>query len=255
MLRIFWTSKSSMNAMQNKLDTISNNLANVNTVGYKRLNTNFSDLIYEKVDRLGVPTNKANSQNLLSGTGVKVSSITRDNKQGITINTGILTNFLIDGDGYFKVKLANNNDAYIRNGEFNVDSDGNIVDADGDKLEVNLTDPNFKFRKDNFTVQEDGEIFSKENGKSVGKIKIYNALGDDSFTSIGNNLYVPKDNSVTMYENNSAAILQGYSEGSNVDVTQEMTDMIVTQRAFELSSKSLKTGDDMYGIINNLRSR
>lgn len=255
MLRVFWTSRSSMNAMQNKLDTISNNLANVNTVGYKRLDTNFSDLVYEKIDRLGIPANKANSENLLNGTGVKVSSISRDKKQGIMLNTGIQTNFLIDGDGYFKVKLANNNDAYIRNGEFEVDSDGDLVDSNGDRLETNLTDNNFKFKKDNFTIQEDGEILSKESGNVVGKIKIYNVLGDDSLDSIGGNLYVPKDNSVNIYENNSAKILQGYSEGSNVDVAKEMTDMIVTQRAFELSSKTLKTGDDMYGIINNLRSR
>ncbi|MHC1682516.1 MAG: flagellar hook-basal body complex protein [Clostridiaceae bacterium] len=253
MLRVLYTGRTAMNAMQNKLDTISNNLANVNTIGYKKLNTNFSDLVYEKIDRLGVPTNKANSETLLNGTGVKISSVTRDNSQGTMINTGIPTNLMINGEGYFKVTRADNTDAYTRSGDFNVDSDGNLVDVNGDKVETNLTDNTFKFKKDNFTVKEDGTITSKESGREVGKLKVYNALGDGSLLSIGDNLYVPKDNNTVMYENNTSAIVQGYTEGSNVDIAQEMTEMIVTQRAFELSSKALKSGDDMYGIINNLR--
>lgn len=255
MLRVFWTSKSSMNAMQSRLDNISNNLANVSTVGYKKLDTNFSDLVYDKINRQGVPANQENADSLLSGTGVKVSSVTRDNSQGIMIDTGIQTNFMINGEGYFKVKLANNTDAYTRNGEFNVDTDGNLVDSNGEKVEVNLTDNAFKFKKDNFTVKENGDIYSKESGNLVGKITIYNSVGNNSLISIGENLYVPKDADTRMFVSNASTILQGYTEGSNVDISKEMTDMIVTQRAFELSSKALKTGDDMYGLINNLRGR
>lgn len=255
MLRVFWTSKSSMNAMQDKLDAISNNLANVNTIGYKSLDTSFQDLVYEKIGKLGVPVNNANSDTLLNGTGVKVSSVSRDDSQGDMILSGVQTDFFIDGKGYFKVKLPDNTDAYIRNGEFSIDVEGNLTDTQGNKLEVNLTDNNFKFAKDNFHVEENGDILSKKTGTVVGKIKVYNPIGDNSFISTGNNLYIPKDNNVTIIEDNSAKVLQGYSEGSNVDVSKEMTDMIVTQRAFELSSKALKTGDDMYGIINNLRGR
>lgn len=255
MLRVFWTSKSSMNTMQDKLDTISNNLANVNTIGYKSVDISFQDLVYEKIGKLGVPVNNANTDTLLNGTGVKVSGVSRDDIQGEMITTGVQTDFFIDGNGYFKVKLPNNTDAYVRNGQFSIDVEGNLTDTQGNKVEVNLTDNNFKFTQDNFHVEENGDILSKKTGAIVGKIKVYSPIGDNSFISIGDNLYVPKDNNVTITEVGSSKILQGYTEGSNVDVSKEMTDMIVTQRAFELSSKALKTGDDMYGIINNLRGK
>ncbi|GLC32372.1 flagellar basal-body rod protein FlgG [Clostridium omnivorum] len=259
MLRILWNSRAGMNAQQEKLDSISNNLANVNTEGYKKTDVTFSDLVQETLNRQGYPNTKGSISS--TGTGVKASQWIRDGKQGNLLQTGSNTDLAIDGSGYFAVTTADGTVAYTRNGSFNTDSAGSIVDKNGNRLNITFnpgaTNEDRVFTQDNFVVSPEG-IVSKRlpggNTKEVGKIELYNFVGQDSLRSVGENLYVPKAGT-QMYQNNDYNIEQGFLEGSNVDVASEMTDMIVTQRAFELSSKGLKTADDMWGITNNLRSK
>lgn len=273
MLRILWSSRSAMAAQQEKLDGISNNIANVNTEGYKKIDVSFKDLVYETLNRKGYP----NSDNTASsnGTGVRASEWMRDTSQGNLTETGESTNLAIDGQGYFEVILSEPNSdgslktAYTRSGSFNIDSNGNLVDKSGNKLSVsfydNISQQDRQFTRDNFSIDEQGKVFKKDgaNIKEVGRINLYNVEGQNSFKSIGNSLYVVGTqivNGVELpverpYIVQDSSIRQGFLELSNVDLTKEMTEMIITQRAFELNSKAMKTADDMWGMANNLRSR
>lgn len=267
MLRALWGSRAAMNAQQEKLDSISNNIANANTIGYKREDVSFQDLVYETLNRKGIPTNQKNSDTLINGTGVKATKWIRDSSQGNLRQTDEKTDLAIDGEGFFKVTLPDGSKAYERSGSFNIDSKGQIVDKNGNRLDIditpegsNLLSSGTTFTPNNFAVKENGEVYvsTDNNGEKsdvlYGKITAYNPIGQDSLNSVGENLYVPKSG-VTMNGATDANIMQGFVEESNVDVGKEMTDMIVAQRAFELSSKSLKTADDMWGLINSMKGR
>lgn len=255
MLRILSNSKSGMIAQQEKLDAISNNIANVNTQGYKRVDVSFKDLVYETLNRQGYPTSPK-GQNLINGTGVKATDGIRDAGQGNLQQTGSNTDLAIDGEGYFRVTLPDGSKAYTRDGSFNVDGAGNIVDSQGNALDIQYTGNKVSFDSSNFSVDKSGNISVNNNGKqvNVGKINLYNFVGQDTMNSVGQNLFVPKAGAQGYTVNNSE-INQGFIENSNVDIAKEMTDMLVTQRAFELSSKGMQTADQMWSIINNLRSK
>lgn len=254
MLRVLWSSKSAMMAQQDKLDSISSNIANSSTNGYKRTDVNFKDLMQESLKREGYPTESGNPIVPLTGTGVKVSGWTRDDKQGSLIETGLNTDLALDGEGFLKVTLANGSSGYTRNGSFSYDSDGTLSDNSGNRLEILSNGKPVKIPTSIFNIDEAGNVIDKSTGKGVniGKIKLYNFTGSDAMTSIGNSLFVPK-NGINSYEPGNTSIRQGFVEASNVDIAREMTDMIITQRAFELSSKGLKTADDMWSLANNLR--
>jgi flagellar basal-body rod protein FlgG len=264
-----------MSAQQEKLDSISNNIANVNTEGYKKVDVSFKDLVYETLNRSGYPTNEGNGDYSINGTGVRTTEWIRDTKQGNLTETGESTNLAIDGQGYFQVELPEKNAdgsikaAYTRSGTFNIDEDGKLVDKNGNRLVINFYDnilPEDKlFTKDNFNIKEDGTVLKTDgqSTKEVGRINLYNVSGSDSLKSIGSSLYVVKTESVNgievpvekPYVVQDSSIRQGFLELSNVDLTKEMTEMIMTQRAFELSSKAMKTADEMWGMSNNLRGR
>lgn len=257
MNRMLWTGKSAMIAQQEKLDAISNNIANVNTSGYKKVDVAFKDLLSESLDRKGYPTNDEKS---FTGTGIKTTPWARDLSQGPMMETGLTSNFAIDGEGYFRVTRPDGSLAYTRNGQFVLDVNNQLVDAEGNKLELNYfngySQDTLKLKSDNFIVDKSGEIFVKgENGfERAAQIPLYNAVGDDAFRSIGNSLCVPTEGA-DLYEVQTSDIHQGYVESSNVDMSQEFTDMILAQRAFELSSKSIKTADEMWGMVNSLKGR
>lgn len=261
-LRSIWTGRSAMNAQQQKLDSISNNIANVNTVGYKREDVSFQDLVYESLKRKGYPTND-NQNTILNGTGVKAGNWIRDVEQGNLRSTDSKTDFAIDGEGYFRVTLPDGSKGYERAGSFNINSNGELVDKSGNRLDIELTEDGQNllsegvgFTNDNFSVKEDGEIYLNHNNDSVhyGKINLYSPVSQESLNSIGQNLYT-LNQGAQMNGTTKANILQGFVEDSNVDVGKELTDMIVAQRAFEMGSRALKTGDEMWGMINNMKGR
>ncbi|MBL4932951.1 flagellar basal-body rod protein FlgG [Clostridium paridis] len=257
MFRILWNSKSAMNANQEKLDSISNNLANVNTTGYKKVDAQFKDLLSESFDRLGYPVN---DKDAYTGTGVRTTEWSRDKTQGPMQETDIPTDMAIDGKGYFRIQAPTGEVAYTRAGAFNIDSMGKLVDSNGNKLYVEYangySEGNPKLDSKNLVINQDGSILQKNGGKSekIGTIPLYNAVGDDSMVSVGENLYSPKPG-VNMFRETDADINQGYLEGSNVDMAQEFTDMIITQRAFQLASKGVTTADEMWGMVNNMRGK
>lgn len=274
MLRVLWSGRSAMYAQQEKLDAISNNVANVNTEGYKRQDVSFQDLMNETLDRRGYPVNEEGNRNLIHGTGVKTGPWIRDNTQGTLNNTGSSTDFAIDGNGYFKV-FSNDKEYYIRAGNFNLDNKGNLVDKNGNILEIdrnieNIIDEDEEYdfdddfdegqrrtplTKDNFYVEKDGRVYLKDAKKPrlIGKINVYDAVGENAFISVSDNLYKPVQG--VNPEAVNSDVLQGYVERSNVRMEKEMSDMIVSQRAFEFSSRAVKAADEMWGMINNLRGR
>lgn len=266
MLRILWNSKSGMQAQQEKLDAISNNIANSNTEGYKKINVNFKDLVYETLDRKGYPVSSGTPKELLTGSGTRAGSWSRDNSQGNKINTGFKSDLFIDGEGYFGIVKSDGTKAYTRCGNFSIDQDGSLTDKDGNRLIItdsygnNVNDPKnankIKFTNNNYTVKGDGTV-TITNGNAqhdAGKIHIYNAVGQDSMISVGSSMFVPKKG-VNMYIVQKPSISQGCVEASNVDMAREITDMIATERAFQFDSKALTTGDEMWEMANNLKGR
>jgi flagellar basal-body rod protein FlgG len=251
-----------MMANQEKLDTISNNLANVNTDGYKKVSVSFQDLMSETLNRTGYPVteNGERVQDPFTGSGVKTSAWIRDNKQGILKETTKTTDFAIDGEGYFQVTKTDGSTAYTRAGRFEVDAEERLVDSNGNLVKINFrpgfSEESVKFRPDNFTISQTGEVSIKgEQGYSVvGELPVYTSTGANAFRSAGENYYIANPGSVVI-ETNEASIYQGYIEGSNVDMVTEMTEMIVTQRAFELGSRGIKAADEMWTMANNLKSR
>ena len=255
-----------MMAQQEKLDSISNNIANVNTNGYKKVSANFKDLVYESLDRKGYPvsSDKNGKTVLQNGTGIRLSEWTRETTQGNLMPTGISTDLALDGTGYFEVVQKDNSKAYTRAGNFATDSMGTIVDQNGNRLtildeqgnDINKTDGAYKFNQNNFNVDVKGIVTMKgTNGDTpVGKIKVVNVIGNNSMISVGDNLFIPKQD-VEILESTDYTVLQGFLEQSNVDIATEMTDMLMTQRAFQLSSSTLKTADEMWQMANNLRGK
>lgn len=255
MFRIMWNGTSGMYAEQEKLDSISNNLANMNTVGYKAEQVSFDDLLYEDLSKNRNPVTNGKTQ--YTGTGVKANNWIRNNAQGTPTETGKSTDFAINGEGYFRVTKGDGSKAYERNGQFSIDNTGKLVDASGNVLDIQYNvDPNsVAFKDDNIVLAKNGEIgirVSDSEIRDVGKVNLYTVVGDDAMASIGDNLFVPKTGAQVSTVGNPS-INQGWVEGSNVDSITEITNMIVAQRAYEFSSKSLKTADEMWQLVNNLK--
>lgn len=257
MLRTLWTAKTGMNANQDKLDAVSNNIANSNTIGYKKIEVGFKDLLSESLDRLGNPINDKDS---IIGTGTKTSEWYRDNTQGFLQETLLSTDLSIDGEGYFKIITPDGNELYTRDGSFAIDARGRLVDNRGNRVQLNYlngySENNVVFNKNNFLVDKKGQVYIKDGGSftQVAEVPVYSAVGDRAFISIGDNLFSPAPG-VQVQRTNNFDIYQGALEGSNVDMSAEFADMIITQRAFQLSSRGISTADEMWGMVNNMRSR
>lgn len=249
MYNIINTSKTGMKAHQAKLDIISNNMVNSQTSGYKKLEMGFIDLYTETLDRTSYPHS---NHGALTGTGVRDSLATRNYNQGALKNTGIKTNLGIDGDGFFRVIKPDGTQNYTRNGEFNLDANGTLVDDYGNTVDMTFYNGKVDLSQGDLSINSVGEVFL--NNEIVGKIDIYTPQGEDTFISIGDGLFIPREGTnVLLVEN--PTIRQGYTEMSNVSMQNEMTDLILVQRAFQFNSKAMQATDEMIGMINNLQGR
>lgn len=252
MLRALWNSRAGLASNQNRVDVISNNIANVNTNGYKRLDVSFQDMFNDNLNRLGLPVTAEDKQSLLQGMGSKADRIVSNSSQGLLMQTGREEDLAIDGNGYFRVYGGQDLDGndrfyYTRDGVFSLDSEGNLTNSSGYILEIDGLTPPQNLSKP-LLVDETGSI--KADGKSIGKINIFDFVDRESLISVGNNMFEGTGEIQVQPK-----IKQGFVESSNVDLSKELTDMIITQRAYELNSKSIKSADEMWQIANNLRSR
>lgn len=255
MFNIFAIGKSGMSAYQDKIDYISNDLANQETTGYKSTDVGFKDLLIESLNRRGTPLVNTKAS---SGTGVRIGTNYANNKQGNLIPSNSKTDLAIDGDGYFALSQQDGSIVYTRDGNFKIDSAGNLVDTTGAKVYVQyengFSEGNPALDSNNISISQGGEISTKVNGEDVkiGTIPVFTAIGDKSFIPIGNNHFTVDQNAQVTASTNYN-IEQGFLEGSNVDPGVTFSDLVLTQRAFQLSSKAITTADDMWSMINSMR--
>lgn len=253
MYNIISNSKTGMKASQSKIDLISNNIVNAQTTGYKKLEMGFIDLYTETLERGTYPNNNNGAQ---TGTGVRESIATRNLEQGALKNTGIKTNLAIDGEGFFCVIKPDGTHNYTRNGEFNIDANGKLVDDYGNTVDINFNPgrnhQNVDLSKGELSINKSGQVFL--NDDNIGKIDIYAPQGEDTLVSIGDGLFAQREGTDVMIVQNPT-IRQGYTEMSNINMQSEMTDLIMVQRAFQFNSKAIKATDEMIGMINNLQGR
>lgn len=261
MLRALNTAASGMSAQQLYLDTIANNLANVNTTGFKRLKLEFQDLIYQNMRR-GAPeglSGQVPPVELQVGHGVRPIAAQRNFQQGSPQATGNPLDLCIDGEGFFQVTKPDGTVVYTRDGSFKLSPDGQIVTADGYRLEPEITVPQDTI---SVTVARDGTVSALLLGevepRLLGQIELARFINPAGLAGAGQNLLQETVASGPPLRANPGAeglgtVTQGFLENSNVNVVEEMVAMIVAQRAYEIASKAIRTSDDMLQIASNLK--
>ena len=263
MVRSLWTAASGMVGQQFHIDTISHNLSNVNTTGYKKTRADFEDLLYQNMRMAGTPSTSISNYptGIHVGLGVKTAATQKLFTQGSLQNTNNLKDLAIEGEGFFKVQMYDGSFSYTRDGAWKIDSNGQIVNHNGYFMEPNIILPE-GFLHDSIAISKDGLVTCK-NGASdeiieVGRINLYRFVNPAGLTSIGENLFKVSEASGDEIEGIPAfegmgKIHQGFIEMSNVQVVEEMVNMIVAQRAYDLNSKAIQTSDAMLNTVVNLK--
>lgn len=278
MNRSLYIASSGMQAQQFNLDVISNNLANVNTNGFKKSRVDFQSLLYQSIrkptasdENMGI----ANPTGVEVGNGVRIVGTVTNFDQGVTEETGNPLDLAVDGRGFFMVHLPNGQVGYTRGGACRVDSEGFLVNSDGYRLlsTTGNTSPQtsataggktLKYIKPDtetltVNVAPNGEITTeKTTSGTLPALELAVFTNPGALESIGGTTYLANDVTGTLTigkagEDGLGLIRSGFLEGSNVKVVEEMIKMIMAQRAYEINSKSIQTADDMMGITNNLK--
>jgi flagellar basal-body rod protein FlgG len=261
MMRSLFIAATGMEAQKINSDIISNNLANVNTTGFKRSRAEFEDLMYQTFRTPGA-TSAEGSQvpsGIQVGLGVKPVAVQKIFLQGDFVQTGNNLDMVIEGNGFFQILMPDGTTAYSRAGAFTLDRDGRIVNPDGYPLEPNITIPSNTV---NITISTDGKISVVQSGSTtpieVGQIELAKFINPSGLIALGRNLFLSSESSGDPTTGNPAldgmgTISQGFIELSNVSVVDEMVNMIVSQRAYEVNSKAVQTSDEMLQVANNLK--
>jgi flagellar basal-body rod protein FlgG len=252
-----------MGAQETNVDVISNNIANMNTIGYKRQEANFEDLLYEDVKRPGAQSSDTGTvipTGIQLGSGVSTASIYRITTQGTPINTGNQLDMMVQGAGYFQVLLPSGETAYTRAGNFSLNDNGVLVTSDGYTVLPQTTIPQ---TATSVTVSTSGQIEITLPGQSatsqVGQLTLANFANPAGLEATGSNLFLTSGSSgqpVTGTPNATGfgSIEQGYTEASNVDSVTEISNLIIAQRAYEMNSKVITTADQMLQSTNTMKS-
>lgn len=232
--------RSGLNANQRKMDSIADEISNVNTIGFKKKEISFRELL--------------NTENISAGTTGLVSKV--NYKQGTFIESQSPFNMAIEGDGFFGT-MRNDQIMLTRDGGFALDNENNVVDKDGNKLIIDYVVNPEEWTNENITVDEEGNIYQNNDGKStlLGKIVLFFPQNIDSLTPIDSGKYISNGEVYSSREENYdfGNIKQYFLEQSNVDLTNSLTDMLITQRAYSMSSKIVETADEIYNMTNNLK--
>jgi len=261
-----YAAASGMRALDEKLNVVANNLANINTHGFKRSRVNFEDLLYQVKREPGV--RNANDEpiphGILVGTGVKVSGTQLNFEHGTVDPTGRPLDWQIEGEGFYQVTTVQDGaqvTAYTRAGDFAQNAVGNVVlaNSDGAVLEPPISIPADAIE---ISVGRNGEVRVRQQGSNtlntVGQVQLARFVNPEGLKQIGRNLYLETDASGapvtgTPQSDGMGSLAQGNLEISNVDPVRELIDLITTQRAFELNSQSIKTADESLQIVSNLK--
>ncbi|HEX4467620.1 MAG TPA: flagellar hook-basal body protein [Solirubrobacteraceae bacterium] len=242
MLEGLFSAAAGMNAQQEELDAIGNDLANVNTTGYKAQRTAFSDLLYNQVEDAGT--------NTTAGAGARESSIGRVETQGSMKETGNPLDLAIVGDGYFVVTLPGGKSALTRDGSFGVDASGTLTNSSGYRLSPRIQVPKGVAEQE-VRVADDGTVSAA--GKRLGKLSLVTVDSPAHLLSDGGNLFNVTEASGAAHAARDATIQAGSLEESNVDMSRELTALVTTQRAFQMTSTAVQNESQMMAIANQLR--
>ena len=261
MVRSLWTAATGMQAQQMNIDNMSNNLANVNTHGFKKGRVLFQDLLYQDIKSAGAVTAAGinHPSGIQMGMGVATVAIQKIHSQGNYDNTYNELDLTIEGDGYFQLTLPDGNIGYIRSGAFSIDANGDVVSPEGYLLEPGINIPDNALR---ISVSSDG-IFSvklpgEDEETELGQIEIARFINPTGLASIGENIYLATGASGAARvgipsEDGYGKVKQHFLETSNVQMVTEMVNMITGQRAYEMNSKAIQTSDEMLQTVASLK--
>jgi flagellar basal-body rod protein FlgG len=250
-----------MYAQQLNIDNISNNLANVNTNGFKKASVQFQDLVYQTLQEAGSTSGDETQRptELTVGAGVKPVATEKSFAQGSLTSTENALNLGINGDGFFQITCPDGEVRYTRDGTFKLSSDSQIVTSDGYPLEPAITLPT---DTEAVSIANDGTVqvtlYGDSTTQTIGQIELARFINPAGLKSVGGNLYEETAASGAVMtgtpdSSSFGAVKQGYLEASNVSIVEEMVNMIVAQRAYELNSKSVRTADEMIQTANQLK--
>jgi len=254
-----WVAKTGLDAQQTRMTVIANNLANVNTTGFKRDRATFEDLLYQNVRQGGAQTSAdtAAPTGLLLGTGTRVVSTEKLHAQGNLIQTQNAFDLAISGEGFFQILQPDGTIAYTRDGGFKVSGEGVLVNSSGYRLQPELAIPQ---NAQTITIGADGTVsiqaFGEAQAQTIGQIQVARFLSPTGLQAIGENLFRETTSSGPLQvgipsQQGNGQLIQGALESSNVNVVEEMVSMIETQRAYEVNSKAIEAVDGMLRFANN----
>jgi flagellar basal-body rod protein FlgG len=261
MLRSLYTAATGMEAEQLKMDTIANNLANVNTTGFKRTRAEFQDLLSETIVQAqpAGPQGGGQPAPLQVGLGVRTGATTRSMAQGDMQNTQNPYDVAVEGAGYFRVQRPNGDIAFTRAGNFRIDETGRLITQRGELVEPAITVPP---DASGVTIGSDGTVTCKQPSRTdptqLGRLELTTFTNPGALEAIGGNLFQPSAASgqelqAKPGEQGMGTLAQGFLETANVKAVEEMVDMITTQRSYEMNSKVIQTADQMLQRLTSLR--
>jgi flagellar basal-body rod protein FlgG len=256
-MRALRTAASGMAAQQLNVEVISNNIANMNTVGYKRQRAEFQDLIYQNVERMGAQSSAQGTvvpTGIQVGLGVKAGSVYRITEQGTPTQTGGDYDVAIDGQGYFQITLPSGEIGYTRAGNFSLNGEGQLVTEDGYAVEPAITIPQDAV---GISISKAGQVQVTTDGSPdpavVGQLELATFFNEAGLEAIGDNLLLETTASGPATvgapgEPGFGQLMQGFTEASNVDAVTEISALIIAQRAYEMNSKVITTADEMMSV-------
>ena len=260
-MQSLYTASTGMLGMQTQIDTTANNIANVNTMGFKKSRAEFADLMYRVQEYAGTSTSDTTKSptGIEVGLGVRPTAINKVFSEGSLKQTDNQLDIAITGKGFFKMELPDGSEVYSRNGAFKIDSNGTIVNSDGYKLVPEVVVPD---NATNITIGTDGTVTVIQAGQTeasqIGQITTTNFINPAGLHSLGDNLYIETDSSGQAVDGTPGLeglgmIRQGFVELSNVELVVELTDLITGQRAYDSNSKVITTSDEMLQTVNGLK--
>jgi flagellar basal-body rod protein FlgG len=260
-MQSLYTASTGMLAMQTQIDTTANNIANVNTIGFKKSRAEFADLMYKVMEYAGTSTSDVTKSptGIEVGLGARPTAINKIFSEGSLKQTDNQLDMAITGNGFFKLELPDGTEVYSRNGAFKLDQDGTLVNSDGYKLIPEIVVPP---DATNISIGTDGTITVVQPGQTqatqIGQITLTNYINPAGLHSMGDNLYMETDSSGQPVEgipgiDGLGILRQGFVELSNVELVVELTDLITGQRAYDSNSKVITTSDEMLQTTNNLK--
>ena len=243
MLEGLYSAAAGMAAQQRRMEALSNDVANVNTNGYKRVRLGFRDLVYQQAGGGANP-------NVRTGSGSAAEIVGRSLQQGALRQTGNTFDFAIEGPGYFQVRRPDGTLALTRDGNFHLDSNRRLVNAEGALVEPGVTIPQ-NVPNEQVSVSPNGQVLA--DGRAAGRIQIYNVAAPERMQALGDSSFLPTAESGPARVENGARLLPGALEGSNVEISDAMVDMMDAQRSFTLASRAIQMQNEMMGIANGVK--